>query len=205
MSRYNVPRRYIYWNTNELACLKMLSYILRKYEAECRNKYMLWRRVEELCPKILLVALGRATTFKEVRSATLAQTGLQITPDRLYQRSDKTGRYEEFNAYLTAIEAAYFSIVGGGIPSKSDTSRRTFTDAQVKSALERQNGRCYFRGCDCSDGVVGDHLIPFSQNGLTVDWNCVASCVRCNEEKGSMSSFEFGKLIGWQNGRGRQL
>ena len=209
MSRYSVPRQILSWHSSdELMCLKMLVYVLHKHEADCRNRYRLWDRVIELCPSVMRSVLSKDLTFKDIRESTLARTGIPITTNRLYNRADKAKRYKEFNVYLDCVESAYRLIVSGRgattAPSFRD-QKRTFTDAQVSAALEAQGGRCYYRGCDCSEGVVGDHKIPHSEGGPTEVFNCAAACYRCNSEKSSMSVFEYGKLIGRQNARGRQL
>jgi 5-methylcytosine-specific restriction endonuclease McrA len=190
------------WNTDELACLKMLAYCLRKYEAGCRSPYVLWQRTNALCPQVMQAVLNRETTFEQIRRETYARTGIKITPNRLYQRADKTGRYQEFNLYLACVEAAYRAVTCQVEPVQP----RTFTDEQLWAALRRQGGRCFYCGCDCSGGgVVGDHIVAVANHGKTVDFNCAASCVRCNEEKGAMSPFEYGKLVGERNARGRRL
>lgn len=212
--RYSVPRRYINWyKTDELMCLKMLTHVLHEHEAECRNRIKLWHRVSELTPKILQSVLGVPKTFEQVRKETLIDQLIPINPNRLYQRSDKTGRYQEFNIHLDCVTTAYRALTGihedldvqAPMPRVQAPMRRTFTDDEVRAALYRQGGRCFYRGCCCDDGVVGDHIIPFSQGGPTESFNCAAACVRCNTEKGKMSVFEYGKLIGAQQSRGRKL
>lgn len=201
--RYSVSRRMLNWyKTDELMCLKMLAYVIRCNEAAGRSKIELWRRVEVLYPEILRAVLGKSQTFVEVRAATELDQGIKITPNKLLQRADKAARYGEFNIHLKCVEAAYRAITGKPMPSKGP---RDFTNAQVKQALDFQGGKCYYRGCDCTEGVEGEHIVAWSRGGPTETWNCAAACVRCNREKGVMTVLEYGKLIGAQNARGRQL
>lgn len=203
--RYSKPRKYILFNTDELMCLKMLAYCLRKYEAACRDKYVLWNRTEELCYPVLASVLEKGYTFKELRTWVKEQRGLTLTPNVLYQRADKAGRYTEFNIHLKCVEASYKSLTQPQDVVNMKGRTRSFSDAVLEQVVKEQGGRCYYRDCSLDEGVVGDHLKSFSKGGSTTKDNCVASCVRCNQEKGAMSAFEFGKLVGAQNSRGRKL
>lgn len=204
MSRYKDKRHLIQWNTDDLMCLKMLAYCLRKHEAACRCKFVLWDRAKELCQTILKAVLNNEKTLEQIREETLVRTGIEITRDRLYQRSDKTQRYSEFNVYLNCVEAAYLGATHQ--PTVEVKPRRSFTDEQVRNAAELLNWRCYWRGCDLTLGVVGDHLIPWKfDNGPPIDANCVASCERCNSQRGALTAVQYRKLIEDERARSRKL
>ena len=68
-------------------------------------------------------------------------------------------------------------------------SIRAFTDAQKRRAYEKQGHKCPFcikngidKEYDFSE-MQGDHIIPWSQGGRTVEDNCQMLCQRCNNDK----------------------
>lgn len=68
-------------------------------------------------------------------------------------------------------------------------SIRTFS-AQIKRRVyERQGHKCPFcvaNGVDTEyafEEMQGDHIIPWSQGGRTVEDNCQMLCQRCNNDK----------------------
>jgi len=63
--------------------------------------------------------------------------------------------------------------------------RRVFTDLEVRTAMVWQQHRCIYCLHEFSERLtpVGEHIVPYLDNGPTVQSNCVASCVQCNEEK----------------------
>lgn len=68
-------------------------------------------------------------------------------------------------------------------------SIRAFTDAQKRRAYEKQAHKCPFcvkNGIDTQyefEDMQGDHIIPWSQGGRTVDDNLQMLCQRCNNDK----------------------
>lgn len=68
-------------------------------------------------------------------------------------------------------------------------SIRNFTPAQKMRAYERQQHKCPIcqkNGLDVEytfDEMEGDHIIPWSQGGRTVDENLQMLCKKCNNEK----------------------
>lgn len=63
-------------------------------------------------------------------------------------------------------------------------SIRAFTDTQKRTAYEKQNGICpickkHFEYKD----MEGDHIIPWSKGGKTVQENCQMVCSKCNVNK----------------------
>lgn len=63
-------------------------------------------------------------------------------------------------------------------------SIRAFTDAQKRRAYERQAHRCVCCGSEFDyDQMQGDHIIPWSQGGRTVDENLQMLCQKCNNDK----------------------
>lgn len=70
-------------------------------------------------------------------------------------------------------------------------SIRAFTDAQKRRAYEKQGHKCPFcvkNGIDTEyayEDMQGDHIIPWSQGGRTVDDNLQMLCQKCNNDKGN--------------------
>ena len=68
-------------------------------------------------------------------------------------------------------------------------SIRAFTDAQKRKAYEKQGHKCPFcvkNGIDTEydfSEMQGDHIIPWSQGGRTVDDNLQMLCQKCNNDK----------------------
>ena len=63
-------------------------------------------------------------------------------------------------------------------------SIRTFTDTQKRIAYEKQNGICPI----CKEHfeykeMEGDHIIPWSKGGKTLQENCQMLCSKCNANK----------------------
>ena len=71
-------------------------------------------------------------------------------------------------------------------------SIRAFTTAQKMRAYERQGHKCPYcqrNGIDTEyafEEMQGDHIIPWSQGGRTVDNNLQMWCQKCNKSKGDM-------------------
>lgn len=68
-------------------------------------------------------------------------------------------------------------------------SIRAFSDAQKRRAYERQGHKCPFcvkNGIETEyayEEMQGDHIIPWSQGGRTVDENLQMLCQKCNNDK----------------------
>ena len=63
-------------------------------------------------------------------------------------------------------------------------SLRTFTEAQKHRAYEKQGGICPVCGQHFEyEGMQGDHIVPWSQGGRTVDENLQMLCQKCNNDK----------------------
>ncbi len=61
---------------------------------------------------------------------------------------------------------------------------RSFDDKQKREAYERQNGICVKCEKDCDySNMQGDHIIPWSKNGKTINSNCQMLCSFCNGTK----------------------
>ena len=63
-------------------------------------------------------------------------------------------------------------------------SIRTFSESQKRRAYERQEHKCAICGkvFDLAE-MDGDHIVPWSQGGRTVDENLQMLCKKCNNEK----------------------
>lgn len=63
-------------------------------------------------------------------------------------------------------------------------SLRAFSEAQKRRAYTKQNGICPMCGKHYEyDEMHGDHIIPWSQGGKTVDSNLQMLCQMCNNDK----------------------
>jgi hypothetical protein len=97
----------------------------------------------------------------------------------------------------------------GGLLSEASTPtldpKRGFTDEEVFEAAASYGHRC--PGCEAqfgpTNGPVGGHIIAHAKGGSSYSPNCVALCVRCNEEQGTRHLYEFLKWKGAQGARGR--
>lgn len=72
-------------------------------------------------------------------------------------------------------------------------SIRAFTDAQKRRAYQKQGGICPF----CKkhyeyNEMQGDHIIPWSLGGRTIDENLQMLCQKCNNDK---SRVEIAKTL----------
>ena len=63
-------------------------------------------------------------------------------------------------------------------------SIRTFSESQKRRAYERQEHKCAICGkvFDLAE-MDGDHIVPWSQGGRTVDENLQMLCKKCNNDK----------------------
>lgn len=72
---------------------------------------------------------------------------------------------------------------------EKNLSIRAFTDAQKRRAYERQKHKCAIcekNGIDTEyayNEMQGDHIIPWSQGGRTIDSNLQMLCQKCNNDK----------------------
>ena len=72
---------------------------------------------------------------------------------------------------------------------EKNLSIRTFTEAQKRRAYERQGHNwpcCVKNGIDTEYAYTemqGDHIIPWSQGGRTIDSNLQMLCQKCNNDK----------------------
>ena len=66
---------------------------------------------------------------------------------------------------------------------------RLFTDREKRVAYEKQNGICANSKCEQPDKVwdyeemEGDHIVPWSKGGKTIQENCQMLCKKCNGAK----------------------
>ncbi len=68
-----------------------------------------------MCESVILDVTGeRGVTFEVLLARTKEEQGIEITPNRLMQRADKTERNTEFNEWVDDVERAYDRAVGVG-------------------------------------------------------------------------------------------
>lgn len=63
-------------------------------------------------------------------------------------------------------------------------SIRTFTEAQKRKAYTAQGGKCAICGKPFAyEEMAGDHKVPWSKGGKTIDSNLQMLCITCNSDK----------------------
>ena len=67
----------------------------------------------------------------------------------------------------------------------------TFTQADVDSIYQNQNGRCLYCGVDLHGAYHIEHRIPIIRGGTNWPGNIACSCATCNMQKGRMTDAEF--------------
>lgn len=76
-----------------------------------------------------------------------------------------------------------------------------FLKISRKRAFREQRGRCFWcnrdmakkrkKGVLPSNQCTTEHLIPTAKGGTDQDWNIVAACNRCNNERGDMPADQW--------------
>lgn len=67
-----------------------------------------------------------------------------------------------------------------------------FSENTFKRYMEKQNGRCYYCGCDLKNVSVNiDHIKPFSKYKNGERNNLCLACFRCNSAKSNLEIDEF--------------
>lgn len=51
--------------------------------------------------------------------------------------------------------------------------------------IDRDGTKCHYCGCDCSDDVTVDHVVPYCSGGTDDLSNLVVACRKCNSTKGA--------------------
>lgn len=102
----------------------------------------------------------------------------ELDPDALETRIKDLMANDE----VTNKKGIYDYVLTG---DERQLSIRKFTDSQKRAAYERQNGVCLM----CKkpfpfEKMQGDHIVPWSKGGKTVDENCQMLCPDCNNHKG---------------------
>ena len=78
---------------------------------------------------------------------------------------------------------------------------RAFPKFMLLVSIIKANGLCHWCNVAFADDnqAVADHYIPWamglSRGGHTSQENCVASCVRCNEEKSDMHPADYQRIV----------
>lgn len=102
------------------------------------------------------------------------------------------------------VDAAYVEVT---LQSTSKpTLQRNFSRGEVLLAIQTRGNYCYWCQAPFNDIClpVGDHFIPVAQGGLTVPWNCVPSCARCNNEKHDMMADQWRRILDNKLRQGRK-
>lgn len=72
----------------------------------------------------------------------------------------------------------------------------TFTWREIETLLQRQRGRCYWRGESLKRGFHIDHRIPLNHGGHNNISNIVLACPKCNIAKSDLAPEIFARKIG---------
>lgn len=181
----------INWDaTIELKLAKMLAYGI--FEAGTRNENQLWERFVELLPEVSTKVLGKnGFTMECLIHQVRTEQGLEITRNKLLQRADKAGRYNEFNPMKEAVLAAMRS---DPPPNEFNRdSKRDFDNETFLASLKIHGGACVYchKPFTGPNKPVADHYIPWSKGGRTELSNCVPACTDCNSQKSNRYPHEF--------------
>ena len=80
--------------------------------------------------------------------------------------------------------------------ARVNAAEGSFTAADVRGKLLRQNNSCYWCGTVLGAGFHVDHVIPLSKGGTNGPENIVCACPSCNLSKGAKMPWEFaGRLF----------
>lgn len=66
---------------------------------------------------------------------------------------------------------------------------------RIETLARRDGWRCHY--CGALLGQYGeeeptvDHFVPWSEGGANALWNLVLSCKACNQDKGSMTGWDY--------------
>ncbi len=108
--------------------------------------------------------------YYDYKDAELDPTALETEIKSLMADDDVTNK-KGIYTYVLTRDLRYLSI-------------RAFTDTQKRTAYEKQNGICPI----CKEHfeykeMEGDHIIPWSKGGKTLQENCQMLCLKCNANK----------------------
>jgi 5-methylcytosine-specific restriction endonuclease McrA len=71
--------------------------------------------------------------------------------------------------------------------------RKSIPKAKWLNILDNCNYRCYY--CNHKTSLIREHFIPLSRGGSSGIENIVASCIRCNMQKGTSTGPEYLKWM----------
>lgn len=66
-----------------------------------------------------------------------------------------------------------------------------WSEQNIENLFEKQQGLCYYCGCDISNGYDIEHKIPISRGGSNLIENICLSCENCNSRKHTKTEEEF--------------
>jgi 5-methylcytosine-specific restriction endonuclease McrA len=76
--------------------------------------------------------------------------------------------------------------------ARQNNAPGTHTVAEFQAVLIGQSYRCFYCGCDISNGATEDHFIPLTKGGSNYIDNIRAACRPCNVKKGNRPSSKMG-------------
>ncbi len=201
-------RTNINWrNSDELKLVVALAWYI-KNKLNINGKRDLFQRTQEELPKISATILGVELKWDHIEQLVKRQADhFEITENILLQRADKAERYSEAAFFKSVVEDYFQGKPIVPSPNIKLADRRSFSDEEIIIAKETHGDCCYWCKAPFHDDnkPVGDHYIPYSRGGPTIQANCFPSCVKCNLEKGNMMPDTFRLKISKLGRQGRDL
>jgi hypothetical protein len=187
-------RKMINWDKDDFSrFLKMVAFVVYHYDGE-HSVSRHFRRFCWILPQLSQRVLGRVVTYDDVVEHFRTTQTREVSENAIFQRGDKTQRYQEFNSMQHLVVGAYHDLKGLSLEDGPEIDTvRDFTNDQLAWAVKRYGNGCYWCKAPFSDmvGKVADHYVPHSKGGRTTKENCRPSCPTCNASKSDMMPDEF--------------
>jgi hypothetical protein len=197
-------RKLIYWKDPPLLYFKQLAVVMHRLGTPMSPELKLHEEVAKFFP-FVMQNMGEKFTFKDVLTACEKQGG-RYTPYILFERVWNGVRKHENWAteeVVLPIQNSFLEV--NRQPVSKPRQKGSFPDSVLREAGHIHGNWCYWCEAPFSEynRPVGDHYIPEVSGGLTVLWNCVPACKRCNDEKHDMMPDQYRKIMVSRGMRGR--
>lgn len=216
--RYAEPRKLITWNTPILRLVKALAGVL-KYKLGIVGQKALWQAVSDRLPDVSVKILETRYTLDDVVKEVKEKQNRELILNCLYGRADmvyREGREEKDPEFLAVVESLVlgsgFEVSLSSTPVQETeyvhTTSRDFSTKMGERIFKRDKNRCMYCLCPLGLGMnpgVIDHLVSWAGHGESVEWNGVAACARCNNEKSDMHPIEYMRFRFMREKLGRQV
>lgn len=168
-----------------------------------------WRE-ENGPPKVVRPVLTKEEMRAKEKAANAAYNASK--------RGDRKKRYEENRGLILKDRAAYYQKNKANIVARVASWRKAnpakkaeygnarrarmagiggrYTDANVKTLMRIQGGRCVYCKDDMSKGFHVDHIMPLSLGGSNDRKNIQLTCPTCNMRKNRKHPIDFAQQMG---------